>query len=353
MNALTTRIREAILTDGPMPISLFMLMCLHDRRDGYYATRPAFNRDFTTAPETSQVFGELLGAWAAHEWQALGSPNPFHLVELGPGRAAMMADLLRATRNIPGFHDDALITLVEASPILRRVQTERLAPHAVTFADSLEAAPPGPAIILANEFLDCLPVRQYVRAEGANGGQWRERSVGLSRDGQLQFGVGLPADLPPDLTPQADEAEAAPALETIADAIARRFATSPGRALFLDYGPMKATPGDTLRAFENGKQVHPLANPGHSDLTADVDFARLKRLCEKAGLAVYGPVEQGYFLNRLGAGQRAMALARANPERGKEIVESAMRLVAEEDMGSRFKAICITPAATTAPAGFE
>jgi NADH dehydrogenase [ubiquinone] 1 alpha subcomplex assembly factor 7 len=349
VSVLEDRIRGAILADGPMPVSLYMLMCLHDPRDGYYATRPAVGRDFTTAPETSQVFGELLGAWAVHEWRAMGSPSPFHLVELGPGRATMMRDMLRAAKGDAAFLAAMELALVEASPALRIVQAEALGDFAPAFADGIEKVPDGPAIILANEFLDCLPVRQFVRDAGV----WRERAVGIDPATHgLHFGLGGPADLPEGVTPEGDEAEYAPGLETMAALLAGRFARHRGRAVFIDYGPARYAPGDTLRAFREGQQVDPLAEPGACDLTADVDFGRFARVCEKAGLAVHGPVEQGDLLERLGAQARVERLAGANPVRASEIAAAVRKLTAPDEMGSRFKAICLGPKGAAPPAGF-
>lgn len=348
MNDLRTRIIDAIRINGPMPVSLYMLMCLHDPREGYYATRPALNTDFTTAPETSQVFGELIGLWAAHEWMALGKPTPFHLVELGPGRGVMMADALRAAASVPGFLDAAQIALVEASPALRQEQSTRLARYSPQHFEDLDAVPPGPSIILANEFLDCLAIRQFVR----DGSGWRERQVGVDRAGYLAFGIGPPAELPQHLTPIGDQVEAAPALESFTDAIARRFRQHPGRALVIDYGPDDHSPTDTLRAYATGRQVPPLSDPGATDLTADVDFPRLARLCDQQQLAIHGPVTQQHFLARLGARQRMENLQRLNPDRTVEIRAAVEKLVSPAEMGTRFKVICLSPPGAETPPGF-
>jgi len=348
VSALRTRIAEAIRINGPMPVSLYMLMCLHDPRDGYYATRPGFNVDFTTAPETSQVFGELLGLWAAHEWMRLGRPRKFWIIELGPGRGDMMADMMRAADSVRGFSAAAEIALIEASPALQREQVQRLAPRQVRHFDELGDVPAGPSLIFGNEFLDCMAVRQLVR----DGNGWRERQIGLLGPDQLTFGIGPAADLPANVIPAGDQVEVAPALDTLAETIARRFRQHPGRALFIDYGPDDHSPGDTLRAFRAGKQIDPLDAPGQSDLTADVDFARLTRICESEGLMVHGPIRQGYFLTRLGARERAQSLANANPGRAGEIKAAVQKLVAPEDMGARFKAICLAPYGTETPPGF-
>lgn len=330
-----------------MPVSLYMLMCLHDPRHGYYATRPAFNSDFTTAPETSQVFGELIGLWAAHEWLAMGKPSPFHLIELGPGRGVMMSDALRAGASVPGFSEAVRVSLVEASPALRKEQATRLFKREIHHVDDLDAVPPGPSIILANEFLDCLPVRQFVQHNGT----WRERQIGLDASNDLVFGLGPPADLPDYLSPIGSEVEAASALETFVASIAARFKAHPGRALIIDYGPTDHSPADTLRAYRAGAQVSPLADPGATDLTADVDFARLVRLCHAQGLQTHGPTPQSDFLLRLGALQRADTLSRANPDRAQETRDAVNKLIEPAEMGDRFKVLAITsPGAETPPA---
>lgn len=348
MSDLRTRIIDTIRINGPMPVSLYMLMCLHDPREGYYATRPAINTDFTTAPETSQVFGELIGLWTAHEWMALGKPTPFHLIELGPGRGVMMADALRAAASVPGFLEAAQICLVEASPALRQEQSARLAPYSPQHYDDLDAVPPGPSIILANEFLDCLAIRQFVR----DGSGWRERHVGVDRTAELAFGIGPPAELPPYATPIGDQVEVAPALDSFTDAIARRFRTAPGRALIIDYGPAEHSPTDTLRAYRAGRQVPPLSDPGATDLTADVDFPRLRRLADEHRLLMHGPVTQQHFLARLGARQRMENLQRLNPERTAEIRAAVEKLVSPSEMGARFKVVALSPPGAETPPGF-
>ena len=243
---LKDRIIRLIETGGPIPVSTYMQLALHDSAQGYYATRPGLGTDFITAPEVSQVFGELIGLWVVNEWRAMGAPDSFHLVEIGPGRGTLMADALRLAYVAGGreFADAAKLTLVEPSPELRKVQAERLSDYTPSFADTLGNVPAGPMILVANEYLDCLPARQFRKADG----QWRECVVGLDADGALAFGLAADEQRAPD-----GAAETSEAVEVqigfdllIADLLTR---PAPMRALFIDYGPADATPGDSLRAF--------------------------------------------------------------------------------------------------------
>ncbi len=347
MSDLTERLQRTIRHDGPMSVAAFMAMCLHDTQDGYYATRPGLGRDFTTAPEISQVFGELLGLWVVHEWRGLGAPDPFHLIELGPGRGAMMDDMLRAASGSEDFIAAMRLCLVEASPALQQEQASRLAAHNPAHYASLEDCPEGPSIIVANEFLDCLPVRQFV----VDGGKWRERQIGLNDDGELVFGVGPAIDPQFDIG-DADSVEIAVGADALVETLANRFKAHPGRALFIDYGPLDSHPSDTLRAFKEGQQLHPLAEPGLCDLTADVDFQQLTAVAKAAELEVAGPVTQGAFLMSLGVAQRVEQLARTNPERSAEVVGAVEKLVAPDEMGERFKLVCLSSGGFGEPVGF-
>ena len=349
VTTLKDRLIAMIRADGPMPVSAYMNTCLHDPKQGYYATRPGLGRDFITAPEISQVFGELLGLWAAHEWQVMGTPDPVNLVELGPGRGTLMADALRAGAALPGFLAAKQLHLVEASPALRTAQAKTLGRHAPQFCNELGDVPPGPALVLGNEYLDCLPARQFVQA----GGNWHERVIGLGEDGELSF--GLAADRAPDglATGASVSAEIQPSLELFVDQFQQRLEQgAPFRALLIDYGPADGVPGDSLRAYKAGEQVHPLAAPGDSDLTVDVDFSRLKRVSEAAGLNVHGPVPQGQFLLALGAEARLNALAKAQPDAADALYHAVRRLVDPAEMGTRFNVICLSSPGLPEPAGF-
>ncbi len=343
--SLSARLKQIILDDGPMPLSTWMTLCLHDPAEGYYATQPGLGRDFRTAPETSQVFGELLGLWAVHEWHALRAPSPFTLTELGPGRGTLMRDILRATRGAEAFREAIDLRLVEASPVLRKAQSDLLKEAAPRHLASLADLPDQPAIILANEFLDCLPARHFVKTpEG-----WAERVIGLGEGGAFEFGLAV--DRAPDGLSQIAESlvDIQPGLEGMVERLAAR--TAPFRALFIDYGPAETAPGDTLRAFREGAQVDPLAAPGTADLTVDVDFGRLSRLARAAGLEVAGPAPQGLFLGALGAKARMQRLIRANPDEGEAIHAGVAELVDPAKMGERFKAICLSSPGLPPPAG--
>ena len=249
--------------------------------------------DFLTAPEASQMFGELIGLWCAHEWDALGKPA-FNFIEIGPGRGVLMQDMRRATRGIPGFGENSNIVLVETSAPLRDEQAERV-PDA-EWALRLEDAPPGPSLIVANEFLDCLPIRQFVRGEEG----WHEKLVGVDEGGALIFGLSAPIGAEETEDEIGAVREIAPALEAVVYELERRLHEAPGRVLFIDYGYVAARRRGHAAGGEGHKKVDALDAPGEADLTAHVDFGRLATLAENAGLAVHGPITQGQFLRALG-----------------------------------------------------
>ncbi len=345
---LKRRLIRRIALGGPMRVSEFMALALHDPTHGYYATHPGLGADFITAPETSQMFGELIGLWCAHEWDVLGRPAPFHLVELGPGTGALMRDALRATTKIAGFHQAMRPHFVETSPALRALQRE-IAPHA-EFHDVLETLLIGPTLLIANEFFDCLPIRQFVR----DGAFWREREIGLDAAHALRFGLS-PTPIDNAALPGRARAaqpgavfEIAPTLKTDVEAIVARL--KPGRALIIDYGGDGL--GDTLQALRAHAKEDVLAHPGEADLTAHVDFAALAEHARGAGLHVSGPLAQGAFLKALGIDQRAEALARANPDQADKIARGHARLTHHDQMGALFKALCLSSPGLPEPAGF-
>ena len=335
----------------------------------YYATHDPY-RDFTTSPEISQVFGEILGLWAAVSWELMGRPDPVLLVEAGPGRGTLMADALRAIGEVAkGFHAALRLHLIETSPRLRAIQAERL--PGATWHDGLDTLPDGPLLLVANEFLDALPIRQFVR----RGGTWTERFVEGGRFVECPARPPPPAPLPQGEGEQAATVAAPPPLAgggrgegaaghtiyelneaalAIARSLGSRLSTHPGAALFLDYGPEHSAPGDSLQAVSDGRPADPLAPPGTADLTAHVDFAAFAAAARSAGAAIHGPVPQGLFLARLGLFQRTDRLARTQPPaRASALIEAARRLAEPNRMGRLFKAMALCNPACPTPPGFE
>lgn len=319
---------------------------------GYYATRDPF-ADFITAPEITQAFGEILGAWAAVVWQSMGSPDPVLLIEAGPGRGTLMADALRLIgRLAPDFAHVLRLHLVETSPRLRAIQHDALAPAAVApivWHDRLEDVPDGPFILLANEFLDALPIRQLVRTQAG----WMERHV---RDGEFVLHDADPPPWPLDrrmVDPGGVIEICEPAL-AIAGLLARRLTGTVGAALFLDYGLDQAVAGETLQALRQGQPADPLLDPGQADLTAHVDFPALRDVALDIGAAVHGPTGQGAFLTALGLFARTERLARGRaPGEARALIDGAHRLAAPERMGRLFKAMAICHPSIGELPGFE
>lgn len=348
LNDLAKKLVDHIKQNGPMTIAEYMAACLYDREHGYYATRPAIGgagADFLTAPETSQMFGELLGLWCAHEWEALGKPA-FNLMELGPGRGVLMQDALRATARIEGFRDAANVVFIEVSEPLREAQAERV-PEG-EWALRLEDTPPGPSLIIANEFLDCFPIRQFVRGPD----EWREKLVGLDDGDQLAFGLSAALPAQEEDSEEGSVREIAPALESLLYTLEQRFHAAPGRALFIDYGYASPEGADTLQALRQHKKTGPLDAPGEADLTAHVDFARVVHLAREAGLEVAGPITQARFLAGLGIQVRADMLTRANPQHSPLLARQLRRLTHQAEMGALFKALCVSSPNLPPPAGF-
>lgn len=317
----------------------------------YYAARDPFGAagDFTTAPEISQAFGECLGLWAAVTWDLMGRPDPVLLVELGPGRGTLMADALRAAAEVARpFRHATRVHLVETSPRLREAQRARLGDAVAAWHEDLAALPPGPAILLANEFFDALPIRQFVR----RGGEWRERWVHGGTFLERPIGEGAPP-LPPE-APEGAVFEVNEPARALAAALGARLAAQGGAALVLDYGPAESGFGDSLQAVRAHARADPLAEPGSADITAHVDFAALAAAARAAGAAVHGPLPQGVFLQRLGLASRAAMLAAARPAQAAAQLSAAHRLLAPESMGRLFKALCLChPGFPAPPPGFE
>jgi SAM-dependent MidA family methyltransferase len=360
VSALLPLIRAEIAAGGPMRLDRYMALCLGHPAHGYYAARDPFGAagDFVTAPEISQMPGELLGLWAAEVWAGMGAPAAVTLAELGPGRGALMADARRAlAAAAPGFLAAARIVFVETSPLLRAAQA-RAVPGAAQ-VERVEALPEGPLIVLANEFFDALPIRQFVRA----GGVWRERAVGLAGAG-LAFGLipapedGLPAGAPqgglPAGAPEGAVVELCPAARSVGATLGARIAAAGGALLALDYGaiPPRRGGGDTLQALRAHAPADPLAAPGEADLTAHVDFGALGAAVAGAGARVWPLTTQGRFLEALGIGARAAALARARPDRAADIEGQRRRLTDPAAMGTLFKAFAATGPGQPPPPGF-
>ncbi|MTD98772.1 class I SAM-dependent methyltransferase [Paracoccus sp. YIM 132242] len=343
MTPLAEIIATRIRATGPISLADYMEICLLHPRYGYYTTRDPFGvqGDFTTAPEIHQMFGELCGLALAQAWMDQGRPTPFTLAEPGPGRGTLMADMLRAIRKAPGMADAAQIALIEASPHLRRIQRDRLG--AVTHLDSVEELPAKPLFLIANEFFDALPIRQYQRTEAG----WAERMVGLSDDG-LCLGLGPVVDLPREGQP-GDVVEECPAAPAMVEAIGRRIAAHGGAAIFVDYGGWNGY-GDTFQALRNHQPEDPLARPGEADLTAHVDFAPLAAAAIRAGAVASRPIRQGDWLLSLSAGQRAERLAAA---KDATAMAALRRLTHPDEMGHLFKAMAIWPKGAPPVPGFD
>ncbi|HEX3350836.1 MAG TPA: SAM-dependent methyltransferase [Acetobacteraceae bacterium] len=311
----------------------------------YYATRDPFT-DFTTAPEIAQVFGELLGLWAAVVWQSMGSPSPVLLAEAGPGRGTLMADALRAAaRAAPAFRAALSVHLIETSLRLRDAQANALG--SASWHEDLESVPCAPLLLIANEFLDALPIRQLVR----RGDRWSERFVCDGRFVERDAVAGL-AGLPP--APDGGVVEVGSAARAFVQTLARRLARDGGAALIVDYGPSESAPGESLQALKHGRAADPLDSPGEADLTAHVDFAALAEIARDAGASVRGPVPQGVFLTRLGLFERTGVLARTQPPlRAAALIEAARRLAEPDRMGRLFKAMAICHPDLPSPPGFS
>jgi NADH dehydrogenase [ubiquinone] 1 alpha subcomplex assembly factor 7 len=377
--SLLDRLKAQIAQDGPIGVPEFFTRCLHDPRDGYYAMRPDLGAggDFITAPLVSQMFGELIGLWVLETWTRMGRPAPFHLVEMGPGDGTLMSDLLRACRLDPAFLAAAQVWLVEVSAPLRAKQTARLG-EGPRWVGRLDEVPAGaPMILVANELLDCLPARQFIRTQDG----WAERVIGLSEDGELAFGlrslgkslpldgggagVGVTAALDGERRRQAADAEdtpipdpspikveggfptgaileSSPAQAALASDIAHRLVTDGGAALLIDYGRDVPEAGDTLQAVRNHQKVDPLTTAGLADLTVWADFPSVVAAARETG-AKAGPIlSQREFLLALGVEARAQALASTRPDRADQVARQLDRLVGEAQMGALFKVACLT-----------
>jgi NADH dehydrogenase [ubiquinone] 1 alpha subcomplex assembly factor 7 len=352
---LARLLARRIEQSGPIPVSVFMAEALGHPAHGYYTTRDPFGArgDFTTAPEISQLFGESLAIWAMETWRRMGTPPRLHLVELGPGRGTLMADLLRAARLLPDFAAAIELHLVETSPVLRGAQAQRLQAYAPHWHERFDQIPAGlPLLLVANELFDALPIRQFVRVQGG----WHERLIGLDEDGHGFRYVLAPGRSPlarqvaPEDAAEGTIFELSPASLSLIGEIAARLARDTGAALVIDY---TGGSGDTLQALRGHARAEPLADPGEADLTAHVDFAALAEAARAAGAATYGPLTQSELLQRLGIQARFEALASRASEGQRQMLASGLaRLLAPEAMGTLFRGLAVASGGLV-PCGFE
>lgn len=355
---LTARLVSHIRAHGPMTVAAYMAMALHDPEHGYYARRQPLGAagDFVTAPEISQIFGELIGLWCADLWQRMGRPDPVIVAELGPGRGTLMADFLRAASGAAGFRDAMRLYLVEASPLLRAEQRRQLAGAETNWIDDIGGLPDGPLLLVANEFLDALPVRQLVRGRT----HWAERLVAADADGHLCFAVGpespaltLLAPVERRGAPPGTLIELCPAAMSLTATLAERLASERGAALFVDYGYLEVSGKSTLSAIGGHRAAAILDAPGTADLSAHVDFTALATTARAGGAAVHGPMPQGAFLEALGGELRLdMLLRRAAPDERAALEAGLRRLIDPAEMGTLFKVLAIASPGMPAPAGF-
>jgi NADH dehydrogenase [ubiquinone] 1 alpha subcomplex assembly factor 7 len=354
---LGARIARRIRSEGPLTLAAYMAMALYDPLDGYYARRGPIGAegDFTTAPEISQIFGELIGLWCATLWLEIGRPDPVIVAELGPGRGTLMSDFLRAAETVPDFRRSLRVYLVEVSPVLQVEQESRLRHAQPVCVRRVEDLADGPILIIANEFLDTLPVRQFVR--GAS--HWLERMVALDPEDRLVFVDGPESPAATLLVPEGLReqppgtlVEVCPTALAFSSMLGTRFARQQGAALFIDYGYFPSAPGPTIRALRRHHPVSALSAPGMADISAHVDFAAFAEAARVGGAETHGPVPQREFLAQLGAELRLAALsARATPYQRRALEAGVRRLLDPGGMGA-FKVMAVVSPGLPIPPGF-
>ncbi|NOZ41995.1 MAG: class I SAM-dependent methyltransferase [Alphaproteobacteria bacterium] len=361
MTALERYLIQLIKAQGPLSIATFMAEALGNEKYGYYTRKDPFGQqgDFITAPEISQMFGEIIGLWHAENWLNMGRPDRIHLIEIGPGRGTLMQDALRAMKIVPGLWDAVAIHLVEISATLRQIQSRKLDNYKSPtwhnrISDVLDQVRTEPVLIIANEFFDALPIRQYQKTPSG----WHERLVCVDRRDRLCFQLA-PAPCPEHLIPAALHREARGSIvETctvgnhIIEQIADHINHYGGAALIIDYGYKHYNSGDSLQAVKHHKYVDVLQDPGNVDLTAHVNFAKLKDIALNGNTRVYGPIDQGRFLNNLGIQTRAKSLQAAEKQPG-DIQSALHRLTSDDEMGTLFKVMAVTEPGLGGISGFE
>jgi NADH dehydrogenase [ubiquinone] 1 alpha subcomplex assembly factor 7 len=354
MTPLKQHFIKRIEATGPMTLAAYMAECLMHPTHGYYQQQAVFGAegDFITAPEVSQMFGEMIGLWLADRWIKMGRPKAVNLIELGPGRGTLMADILRATEPVSDFQEAINVHFVETSAQLRAQQASRV-PNA-QWHERLTDVPEGKTLIIANEFFDALPIHQYEKRDD----QWFERLVGSDSD-QLGFTLGACGPqfglISPAMKDSAEGSilECCPAALSITGEIADRLTLNEGAALIIDYGYRKTVPGDTFQALKNHEFSDPFDAPGTADLTAHVAFDQLKQAASERCAVTFGPAMQGMFLMGVGIGARAQVLAaNAEPETQTRILSELKRLTATDQMGTLFKVLALQSPALAPPPGF-
>ncbi|PKU23934.1 class I SAM-dependent methyltransferase [Telmatospirillum siberiense] len=347
MTALADWLFARIDAEGPLAVADYMGACLAHPQWGYYVRKDPLGSagDFVTAPEISQMFGELLGLWASAVWQSMGSPGAVVLAELGPGRGTLMSDFLRAAEMVPAFRRALNIHLVEISPVLKAAQRETLRDAHVVWLEDIRDLPEGPVLLLANEFFDALPISQYVR----RGNGWHERRIG--RDGHhLAFTDGPIAAIEAPLAKDGDIFEINKPARDIARWIGQRLTEQPGAALIIDYGHSATAVGDTLQAVKGHSTTDVLDDPGEADLTAHVDFQALAEAAKPA--AATDVTTQGAFLRSLGIELRADRLISGTPQKADMVASACRRLIEPSGMGTLFKVRALTHPGLPTPPGF-
>lgn len=359
--SLTDRIKRMIALQGPMDIATFMALALADPDQGYYMTRDPFGTqgDFTTAPEISQLFGEILGVWMLYQWHQAGKPSPFHLVELGPGRGTLMRDMVRAISQDQTASNALTLHLVETSPVLKTCQQKTLAalPCPLHQHHSIESLPSAPLFTIANEFLDALPIHQWIY----HNQNWHERVIGLNQEGKLAFGLGATRDIgslsPPTSPKDGSIWEHNPLGQAICQQLGQKTGQQGGALLFIDYGYEKPALGDSLQALKDHHYAPILDEIGNQDLTSHVNFHAMQQAaCHSDKQDTHAPAlsahltNQGNFLLQMGLLERAGQLGTGKSHQDQEIIRDAVeRLAAPDQMGTLFKILAILPTGIDAP----